>query len=287
MSFENMESSRRSATDAILQKFGASIDQAEKIAAEKTSDPWLKKLTAARVALEYAVLATAREKNVATEVVASHLHSATVEQQAAMVRDGAAALGRVYRVEPDVLVNALAGKVVELGMPKGLGSTPEIDKMVDTCKTLVTTVLKEEYALRGQFAAGSYDQDSFLALKSDGVVSPAKTELASRMAFMESMIDAAAGKGAISVENASMLKDRIESQLFQPRPPQALQYSKEFNAFFEQRGKAIRIEAMTEVRSVTQSLQVQEIAARLKLIIPATGAQKLPVNTRSLKPLER
>lgn len=287
MSFEQMEGSRREVTESILAKFGASIEQAEKNAASKTSDPWLKKITRARVALEYAVLATAREKNVATEVVAAHLKGATVAQQAAMIKDGAAALGRAYRVEPDVLVNTLAGKMVDIDMPKGLGSTPEIDKMVDTCRSLVVSVIKDEYATHGRVVAGSYDKDSFIALKSDGVVSPAKSELASRMAFMESTIDAAAAKCTISTENATMLKDRIEAQVFQPRPPQSLRFSIEFNYFFEQRGKAIRIEAMKEVRSVTQALHVQEIAAKLKSIAPASGSSRSSVDNRAAKPLER
>lgn len=287
MSFETMETSRRDTADTILSKFGASIERAEQNAATKTADPWLKKLTGARAALEYAVLATAREKNVATEVVAAGLKGATVAQQATMIKEGAVALGSVYRVEPEVLANALAGKLVDVAMPKGLGSTPEIDKMVDTCRTLVTSVIKDEYSLRGRFTAGSYDKDSFISLKSEGVVSLAKSELASRMAFMESTIDAAAVKGSITAENASMLKDRIESQVFQPRPPQSLQFSKEFNAFFEQRGKGVRIEAMKEVRSVTQSMHVQEIAAKLKLLMPTAGALRPPPENRTSKPLER
>ena len=287
MSFETMERSRQDVANAILQKFGASIERAEQNAATTTSDPWLKKITGARVALEYAVLATAREKNVATQVVAAHLTAAPVAQQAALIKEGAAALGRVYRVEPDVLVNALAGKMVDIDMPRGLASTPEIDKMVDTCRSLVTGVIKDEYALRGRFTVGSYDKDSFIALKSDGVVSPAKSELAARMAFMESTIDAAATKGTITPQNAALLKDRIEAQVFQPRPPQSLQFSKEFSAFFENRGKAVRIEGMREVRSVTQSLHVQEIAARLAMIMPTTGAERRPSDSRASKPLER
>jgi hypothetical protein len=287
MSFEQMEGSRREVTESILTKFGASIEQAEKNAASKISEPWLKKVTRARVALEYAVLATAREKNVASEVVAAHLKGATIAQQAAMIKDGATALGRVYRVEPDVLVNAFAGKIVNIDMPKGMANTPEIDKMVDTCRSLVMSVIKDEYATHGRFVAGSYDKDSFIALKSDGVVWPAKSELASRMAFMESTIDAAATKGTISTENATMLKDRIEAQVFEPRAPQSLRFSMEFNYFFEQRGKVIRIEAMKEVRSVTQSLHVQEIAAKLKLITPVSGKSRPSVDKRAATPLER
>lgn len=280
-----MEGQRRDTSDSILAKFGAAIEKAEHNAAAKTTDPGMRKLMAARMALEYAVLATAREKHVATELVATALKGATVEQQTHMLKEGSAALGRAYRVEPEVLVNVFAGKLSDVAMPKGLGSTPEIDKMVDTCRNLVTSIVKDEYAHRGRFEGGSARSESFIALKSEGLVTPAKTELAARVAFMESTIDSAVGRGAISQLNADMLKERIEAQVFQPRPPQSLQFSKEFVAFFEQRGKGIRIEAMTEVRGVTQSQTVQDITARLKDMMPAMS--RLPSDHRAHKPMER
>jgi hypothetical protein len=283
MSFEQMESTRRDATESILSRFGASLAKAEQLASAKTSDPWLKKVTAARMALEYAVLATAREKGAATEVVAGALKGASIEQQAAMIKEGAAAMGRAYRVEPEVLVNVFAGKIADVAMPRGLGSTPEIDKMVDTCRSLVTSIVQQEYASRGKFTAGSYDKDSFIALKSDGVVSPAKSELAARVAFMESAIDSASKAGTISAANAGMLKERIEAQVFQPRPPQSLNFSKEFTAFFEHRGKGIRIEAMKEVRGITQSQTVQDIEAKLRLVVPV----RAPTDHRTQSGLER
>lgn len=288
MSFESMEGQRRDTADAILTKFGSAIEKAEQNAAAKTTDLGMKKLMAARMALEYAVLATARERNMATEMVATALKGATVAQQAAMLKEGAAALGRAYRVEPEVLVNVFAGRLNDVDMPKGLGSTPEIDKMVDTCRSLMTSIVKDEYANRGRFGGGGSKSDSFIALKSEGVVAPAKTELAARLAFMESSIDAAVGKGAITQRNADMLKERIEAQVFQPRPPQSLQFSKEFTAFFEQRGKGIRIEAMKEVRGVTQSQTVQEIAAKLKVLVPTGGRSgQPPTDHRAHKPMER
>lgn len=287
MSFETMEGQRRDTADAILSKFGAAIERAEQNAAAKTTDPKIRKLTAARMALEYAVLATAREKNMSTQVVATMLKGASITQQAAMIREGAAALGRAYHVEPEVLVNVFAGRLTDIDMPKGLGSTPEIDKMVDTCRNLVTNIVRDEYVHRGRFEPGGSRSDSFLALKSEGVVSPAKSELAARMAFLEAGIDAAAGKGTISKPAADMLKERIEAQVFQPRPPQSLQFSKEFLAFFESRGKGIRIESMTEVRGVTQSLTVQEIVAKLKILLPAAGGPERPSDHRTHKPMER
>lgn len=282
-----MEGQRRDTADAILSKFGAAIERAEQNAAAKTNDPTMRKLTAARMALEYAVLATAREKNMPTQVVATMLKGASITQQAAMIREGVAALGRAYQVEPEVLVNVFAGRLTDIDMPKGLGSTPEIDKMVDTCRNLVTNIVRDEYMHRGRFEPGGMRDDSFLALKSDGVVAPAKSELAARMAFLEAGIDAAAAKGTISKPAADMLKERIEAQVFQPRPPQSLHFSKEFLAFFESRGKGIRIESMTEVRGVTQSLTVQEIVAKLKLVMPTADRPERPSDHRTHKPMER
>lgn len=291
MSFESMEGQRRDTADAILTRFGAAIDQAERSAAAKTTDSGMKKLMAARMALEYAVLATAREKNVATEIVATALTGATLAQRAAMLEHGAAALGRAYRVEPEVLVNVFAGRLSDVDIPKGLGSTPEIDKMVDTCRSLVTSIVKDEYAHRGQFDGdGSGDKsDSFIAPKSEGVVAPARTELAVRLAFMEATIEAAVDKGTISQANADTLKERIEAQVFQPRPPQSLQFSQAFTAFFEERGKGMRINAMTEVRGVTQSQTVQAIAAKLKLLMPLPPPTQpaRPRDHRAHKPMER
>jgi hypothetical protein len=190
-------------------------------------------------------------------------------------------------VEPEVLVNVFAGRLTDVEMPEGLGSTPEIDKMVDTCANLMTSIVKDEYANRVRFEGGTGHRDSFIALESEGIVAPAKTELAARMAFMESSIDAAAGMGAIGQVNADMLKERIEAQVFQPRPPQSLQFSKEFTAFFEQRGKGIRINAMKEVRGVTQSQTVKEIIAKLKALMLTTSRWGQPTDHRAQKPMER
>lgn len=296
MTFEKMEGQRLDVTASIISKFGHFLEKAEAHASTKTKSEVEKKITSARVALEYAVLATAREKNVATQVAAQALLAAPQGQQAALIRAGTVALGRIYKVEPDVLVNVFAGKVVDVGMPSGLGSTPEIDKMVDTCRDLVSNITRDEYVTRGSFFPGSYEKDSFLALKSDGVVSPAKSELASRLAFLESAIDSGVQTGKISESNAQFLKERIETQVFQPRPPESSLLSQDFLRFYEQRGQAMRIEAMKEVREVIKTQTVVEIATKLQAVLLKTkeidsgvgaNAQKLPLDQRTNKPLER
>jgi hypothetical protein len=289
MSFEALEAQRRDAVDAILGKVGEAIEQAEQTASGKTSDPKLKKLMAARIALEYAVLATARERKMATEVVATALTNAAIDQQAAMMKSGAEALARAYRVEPHMLVNVFAGRLTDMAMPEGLGSTPELDKMVDTCRTLVTDIVKTQYSQRGRLQAADGARHASDPFKSDGVQSPAKNELAARLAFLNSSVDAAVAKGAVSEGGGGALKDRIEAQIFQPRPPQSVQFSKPLAAFLAQHGTALRIELMTEVRGVTQSRTVQEIAAKLKamMVVSGTGTQERQSDHRAHKPLER
>lgn len=308
MTFASIDTQRRDTADSILAKFGAAIEKAEQNASAKFADPAMRKLAASRMALEYAVLATAREKNVSTEMVATALKSVSISQQAEMLKEGAAALSRSYRMDPQVLANAFAGQMASVEMPRGLGSTPEIDKMIDTCRGLVTSIVKDEYADRGRLVGGGVERplsaraqvlddalrmgghdraDKFIGLRSEAMVSPVKTELASRMAFMEATIDASVAKGAISVQNAEMLKERIEAQVFQPRPPQSLQFSKEFTTFFEQRGKGIRSEVMKDVRDVTKSGTVQEITAKLKIVIPALQRTNQPSDHRSQKGMER
>ena len=289
MSFEALEAQRRDTVDAILGKVGEAIEQAEQTASAKTSDPKLKKLMGARIALEYAVLATARERKMATEVVATALANAGIDQQVAMMKSGAEALARAYRVEPYMLVNVFAGRLTDMAMPKGLGSTPELDKMVDTCRTLVADIVKTKYSQRGRFEATDGTGHASNAIKSDGVVTPIKNELAARLAFLNSSIDAAVAKGAVNEDGGGALKERIEAQIFQPCPPQSLQFSKPFSAFVEQHGTALRIELMTEVRGVTHSRTVQEIAAKLKalMVVSGTGTHERASDQRAHKPLER
>lgn len=288
MTFESLEGQRRGTADAILTKFGAAIDKAAEAAEAKIRDPSVRKLAAARMALEYAVLATAREKKVATELVATALQGAALEHQAAMFREGSAALARAYRVEPEVLANVFAGRLTDVRMPGASGSTPEIEKMVDTCRTLVTSIIRDEYEARSQEEGASGTQaSSFIGLKSEAGASPDKTELAARMAFMEAAIDGAVDRGAISQDAADALKGEIEGKVFQPRPPQAQQFSGGFAAFFEQRGKGIRIDAMTEVRGVVQSQTVQEIVAKLKALPAVGGNRGSPSEHRTPKPMER
>lgn len=284
MSYEAMDKARNATTEAILAKVGKVFDKAEQMAGGVTNEAWRKRVMAGRIALEYAVLATAREKGVATEMVADALTASSLAQQAKMIKDGTTALGKAYELEPNVLVNVFAGKLVDINLPKGFASSPEIDKMVDSCRTLVTTIVKEEYANRGRFEPGGDRKDSFIALKSDGLVSGTKSELAARIAFLESNIDAGVEKGVMSKEDAGMLKERIEAQVFQPRPPQSLQFSKEFLAFYESRGAAIRTDAMKQVRSVTQSSTVQDIGVKLREVI---AQNKVKPSEQSIKGIER
>lgn len=289
MTFEQVEAGRANAAWEILKKFGEAIGRAEKKAAEKKQDPAMRKLAAARVSLEYAVIATARERNMPTQTVAGALQAATVAQQAMLIREGRVALGRAYGVEPDVLVSAFTGKMVEMELPRGMESTPELDKMVDAARNLVASILKDEYGTSaGRFSMASSHHDGFVAFKLNAQAAPDRTEFASRLVFIESAIDAAIARGDIAEASAMALKERVEAQVFQPRPPQSIQFSKDFREFFESRGVGMRIEAMKEVRAITQSITVKEITEKMMLAMPKAVSQPATADpVRSTKELER
>ncbi len=247
----------------ILKRVGEGFDRADRSLSERFTDPNMRKLAAARVSLEYAVIQTAMEKRMPTEVIAQALHNASPQHQAMMIKEGRMAVGRAYGVEPDVLVSALAGKVVDLQMPRGFGSTPEFDKMIDTARNTVTAIVQENYATRGRFDAG---KTNYVALQSDGKTGGVRVELAGRLAFIESSIDSAVTKGGMTQNSADMLKARIEAQVFQPRPPQSITFSKGFKEYFESDGARIRGDVMKDVRSITQSKLVQQIGEKVQAI---------------------
>lgn len=287
MTFERIEAARSGAAWDILSKFGETLAKAEKTVAAKLQDPAMRKMAAARVSLEYAVIATARERAIGTDVVAGALPGATVAQQAMLIKEGRAALGRTYNIEPDVLVGALAGKMVDVEMPRGMGTNPAMDKMIDAARNLVVGIIKDEYADRGRFHMGGVGQDSFVTLRSEAAAAPLKTELATRLAFMESSVDAAVAKGLMTSNNGQMLKERIEAQVFQPRPPQSIEFSKQFLDYFNSRGQAMRAEVMKDVRAVTQSQTVQDIAKKLSVAMPAPKPAAPGAPQRETKSLER
>lgn len=279
MTFETMEVARTDAQWAILRRFGEHFDKAEKGLVDRFSDPAVRRLAAARVALEYAVMQTAAEKQVSTVAVAQALQGASPQQQAMMVNEGRAAMGRIYGIEPDILVGAFAGKIVDVQMPRGFATTPEFDKMIDSARNSVTAIIQESYSSRGRFEHPG--NSSFVTLTSDAATANIKGELATRLAFMESAIDASMANGGLTQEGAAMLKERIEAQVFQPRPPQSTSFSKAFKTFFETQGMRMRGEVMKEVRAVTQSRTVREIGEKL------TPAPKAPEPVKNIQSLER
>jgi len=257
-----LESARLDAQAGILARFGKAFDQAQVALEKRVADPMMRKMAAARIALEQAVLRTALEKGVKPELVAGALTAAKPEQQADLVRHGQAALARAYGVEPEMLVNVLAAKVVPVEVPKGFASNPEFDKLIDGARAQVTTLMQASYMERGKFVDLG-DRANVTELAKSSSVQKERSELAARVAFIDSAIDAAVTKGAVGAEAAKMLKERVEAFIFEPRPPQSLQYSEKFKTFYASEGKVLRAEVMKEVRQVTQSKTIQEIGAKV------------------------
>lgn len=270
-----LESARLDAQAGILARFGKAFDQAQVALEKRVADPMMRKMAAARIALEQAVLRTALEKGVKPELVAGALTAAKPEQQADLVRHGQAALARAYGVEPEMLVNVLAAKVVPVEVPKGFASNPEFDKLIDGARAQVTTLMQASYMERGKFVDLG-DRANVTELAKSSGVQKERSELAARVAFIDSAIDAAVTKGAVGAEAAKMLKERVEAFIFEPRPPQSLQYSEKFKTFYASEGKVLRAEVMKEVRQVTQSKTIQEIGAKVDAALKQEPVRRGP-----------
>jgi len=220
------------------------------------------------MSLEYAVMKTALEHNIPTRTVVDSLEVATPQQQAMMVKEGRSAMERAYASQPEVIVGALAGKLVEVPMPKGFVSNPEFDRLIDTSRNLVTAIVSESFKTRGVFQDAGQRSDG-VSLASDNATTKNRSELAGRVAFIESAIDASLAKGQMTGEAAQMLKERVEAFIFQPRPPQSLSYTPEFTKFYETQGKQMRAEVMKDVREVTSHKTVTDIAEKLDKTLKA------------------
>ena len=283
MSATGLDAARAAAQSGILKKFTAAYENAARNA---SSDPEVAKRGAARVALEYAVIKTAMEKNVPTQIVAQALEGADPQQQAMMVREGRAAIERTYGRSPDLMAGALAGKIVEVPVPKALASNPEFDKLLDAARNSVAKIVQDEYSSRGRLADFGPRSEQ-IETAAHGKTSGSRGELASRLAFIESAIDAAVARGQMGAdpskakEAGQMLKDRVEAMVFQPRPPQSLSYTQTFLDYYKSAGQQMRAEVMNDVRAVTTSKTINEIGAKLDQTMKALE------RTRPDKAMER
>ena len=265
MSATGLDVARAAAQSSILKKFTAAYENAARSA---SSDPEVAKRGAARIALEYAVIKTAMEKNVPTQVVAQALEGENPQEQAMLVREGRAAIERTYGRSPDLMAGALAGKVVEVPVPKTLAWNPEFDKLVDAARNSVAKIVQDEYSSRGRLADFGPRSEQ-IETAAHGKTSALRGELASRLAFIDSAIDAAVERGQMGAdrgkaeEAAAMLKDRVEKMVFEPRPPQSLSYTQTFLDYYKSAGQQMRSEVMASVHAVTQSKTIEEIGAKL------------------------
>lgn len=151
----------------------------------------------------------------------------------------------------------------------GAWSTPTIDRLIDTCRNLVVEITRDDYFSRGTFAAASHN---FVIMASEDVVSPLKSELASRLAFLNSSIDSGVKSGVLPAAQAALLKQRAEIQVFQLRPPANLHFSDGFLKFYEHHSQVMHQEAMAQVRKILQAQAVTGIDEKLRAVQPTVGA---------------
>jgi len=271
MSADTLDRFRQDTTDAVLSKVGKFFAKAEKVAESLSGDPSKRKLIAGRISLEYAVLATAREKNVETNVAARALSATEISMQASMIKSAEKILARSYDMQPTILASIFAGKMADVPLLKGVSESPELSKILDDCKNLVNKIVQSDYAQRGRFTHGHGNNDKWLELGSDVSPSKERVQLAERIAFVQSSIDASVKSGFLSQKNADLLKERVQHRVFTPGPPESLKFSKEFKDYYASRGKTIKASLLEQVSTAMNSKEIIGLSKRLAEQFPGTA----------------
>lgn len=256
----SVQATREKLEQGLLAKFGEAYEQAAK-QAQAIADPARRALGAARIALEHAVLQTAIEKDMPTKAVAAMLEKASPQQVAHFIRQGKASIERNYGVDGGAMVAALSAHVANVDLPRGLAQTEAVRQLVERGRELVHTSMAEAYQTRGRFAPDAPRAEG-IQLQESGRQLTAREQLKNHMVFIESAVNHAVGAGRLNPEQASMLKERIEHQVF--HTPADAKLSAQFKSFHDSVGPGLRAETMREARRITTDKTVAEIAQALQ-----------------------
>lgn len=241
----------------LLAKFGEAFEKAAE-QARAITDPALRALGAARIALEHAVLQTAVEKEMPPKEVTAMLEKASPQQVAHFIREGRKSVQRHYGIEPDSMVAALSAHVAEVDLPKGMMHTEAMRQLVDHGRSLVHQTVLEAYKNRGVFDVGGGDN---LALRQSPYQTVVREHLKNHMIFVDSAINHAVRSGKMEVPQAEALKARVESQIF--TTPRDTRMTEKFKEYYDRTGQDMRKEVMQEARAVSNDKTIREIAQRL------------------------
>lgn len=250
---------REKLEQGLLAKFGEAFEKAAE-QARAITDPARRALGAARIALEHAVLQTALEKDMPTKSVAAMLDKASPQQVAHFIREGRKSVQRTYGVDADAMVAALSAQVANVDLPRGMAQTQTMQQLVEQGRSLVQQSVMEAYQTRGQFTMHSPRSD-YLSVQQSTAAVTARDQLKNHMVFVESAIDYAVRSGKMDAQQAGMLKERVEHQVF--HTPADTKLSEQFKTFYDRTGQSLRREVMTDARKVTNDKTVAEIAERL------------------------
>ncbi|PLX76741.1 MAG: hypothetical protein C0607_03505 [Azoarcus sp.] len=255
-----IQATREKIEQGLLAKFGEAFEKAAE-QAKAITDPALRALGAARIALEHAVLQTAIEKDMPTKSVAAMLEKASPQQVAHFIREGKKSIQRNYGVQADAMVAALSAQVANVDLPRGMAQTETMRQLVEQGRGLVHQTVMEMYQVRGQFTHTTGPRSEILSLHTPAGAVTARDQLQNHMVFIESAIDYAVRSGGMDAQQGQMLKERVEHQVF--NTPAETNLSEQFKGFYDRTGQSLRREVMTDARKVTTDKTVAEIAERL------------------------
>lgn len=193
---------------------------------------------------------------------------------------GRAVLEKAYGRNAQDVATVLAGRVGQIDLPKGLGRTDDMQKIVSQNRDLAEQMTMEKFLNRGRVhSVGS--QGNYLERK-EGREGEIKEKMVQQMLYVKSAIDAQVGRNQIDKQQGEFLYQRVQNESFQTQSKGA---SKEFTDFEKTTINRLKSEVAAEVDARYKNLD--KTVSRVSDKEAETGKNQERANDfRTLKPEE-
>lgn len=254
-------SNRAAAEERIMATFGQAFERNMDALASINMPQARKELGASRLALEHAVMKAAVLNHAPTTAIAGKLaQPGNQELTRRMIDAGRNTIQKTFGRSADSLGAVLAGKAIDIDLPRGLTQTEDVRQLVNEGKKLFGDIVMEGYQNRGRLQIDS-QRSNYATLAPNDKQGELKERLVNHLAFIGSAIDHGVKTGRLPAEDGKFLQQRIEQQIFTPADSGKL--SQGFKDFQQATVPRMRAELTQEAHGHARNPVIDAAASKL------------------------
>ncbi|MBP7655018.1 MAG: hypothetical protein KA742_00540 [Pseudoxanthomonas sp.] len=252
---------RAAAEERIFATFGQAFERNMGALASVSMPEARKELGASRLALEHAVMKAAVLNNAPTTAIAGKLgQPGNQELTRRMIDAGRNTIQKTFGRSADSLGAVLAGKTLDIDLPRGLAQTEDVRQLVNEGKKLVGDMVMDGYMNRGRLQIDS-QRSNFASMAPNDRQGELKERLVNHLAFIGSAIEHGVKTGRLPAEDGKFLQQRIEHQIFTSADSGKL--SQGFKDFQDATVPRLRAELTQEAQTRTKHPAIEAATAKL------------------------